>query len=327
MDQDPTPLQDGWGGEAGGSEQLEQLERLICRLEARRAASCDLDEGQQPPSSPTTPRALTPTSAPTSRSYNFWRDVSPQLSYIDGSTTSSGGPVHYGRSVSWNLTDLQGPKAFLGEFDQSCNNLDKPGQNRPSSELDITPPALPALKPLSRYASDSICSPTAPPNAQHAVVQVEKGDIKTKIQKRLSFGDTLDLSTNIYTPAEDDGEGMTTGIGDSGTGTAATVNGSSTSLERKWPSSEEEQSCPPLVRRKSLDTQSQYSYYMDKDLRYYFQHPWLRLIVAYLVIFCNFLLFAEDPVSHSHTGKFKFNLLHFLFERLSKVCLYFYFFQ
>lgn len=45
-------------------------------------------------------------------------------------------------------------------------------------------------------------------------------------------------------------------------------------------------------------------YYMEKDLRYFFQHPWLRLIIAYLVIFCNFLLFAEDPLSHSHTGKF-----------------------
>ena len=44
-------------------------------------------------------------------------------------------------------------------------------------------------------------------------------------------------------------------------------------------------------------------YYMEKDLRYYFQHPWFRLVVAYLVIFCNFLLFAEDPLSHSHTGK------------------------
>lgn len=44
------------------------------------------------------------------------------------------------------------------------------------------------------------------------------------------------------------------------------------------------------------------SLYMDRDLRYYFQHPYLRLIVAYLVIFCNFLLFAEDPVSHSHAG-------------------------
>ncbi|XP_038598038.1 transmembrane protein 117 isoform X1 [Tachyglossus aculeatus] len=40
---------------------------------------------------------------------------------------------------------------------------------------------------------------------------------------------------------------------------------------------------------------------MDKDFRYYFQHPWSRLIVAYLVIFFNFLIFAEDPVSHSQT--------------------------
>lgn len=40
---------------------------------------------------------------------------------------------------------------------------------------------------------------------------------------------------------------------------------------------------------------------MDKDFRYYFQHPWSRLVVAYLVIFFNFLIFAEDPVSHSQT--------------------------
>ncbi|GLH07127.1 Uncharacterized protein GBIM_12655 [Gryllus bimaculatus] len=42
---------------------------------------------------------------------------------------------------------------------------------------------------------------------------------------------------------------------------------------------------------------------LDKhDLRYYFQHPYPRLFVTYFVIFCNFLLFAEDPISHSHTG-------------------------
>ncbi|ERE84864.1 transmembrane protein [Cricetulus griseus] len=40
---------------------------------------------------------------------------------------------------------------------------------------------------------------------------------------------------------------------------------------------------------------------MGKDFRYYFQHPWSRMIVAYLVIFFNFLIFAEDPVSHSQT--------------------------
>ena len=31
----------------------------------------------------------------------------------------------------------------------------------------------------------------------------------------------------------------------------------------------------------------------------YLQHPYLRLLVSYIVIFCNFLVFAEDPVSHS----------------------------
>ncbi|KAJ1164086.1 hypothetical protein NDU88_004532, partial [Pleurodeles waltl] len=40
---------------------------------------------------------------------------------------------------------------------------------------------------------------------------------------------------------------------------------------------------------------------MDNQFRHYFQHPWSRLIIAYLVTFFNFLLFAEDPVSHSQT--------------------------
>ena len=34
--------------------------------------------------------------------------------------------------------------------------------------------------------------------------------------------------------------------------------------------------------------------------RYLFRHPYSRLITAYLVVFCNFLIFAEDPVSHSY---------------------------
>lgn len=42
-------------------------------------------------------------------------------------------------------------------------------------------------------------------------------------------------------------------------------------------------------------------YYERKDLRYFFQHPYARLFISYFVIFCNFLLFAEDPVSHSRT--------------------------
>lgn len=33
--------------------------------------------------------------------------------------------------------------------------------------------------------------------------------------------------------------------------------------------------------------------------RYYLQHPYSRLFVAYFVVFCNFLIFAEDPLSHS----------------------------
>ncbi|CAL8261015.1 unnamed protein product [Merluccius merluccius] len=40
---------------------------------------------------------------------------------------------------------------------------------------------------------------------------------------------------------------------------------------------------------------------IDARFRYYFQHPWSRMFVAYLVTFCNFLIFAEDPVSHSQT--------------------------
>lgn len=40
---------------------------------------------------------------------------------------------------------------------------------------------------------------------------------------------------------------------------------------------------------------------IDARFRYYFQHPWSRLFVAYLVTFCNFLIFAEDPISHSQT--------------------------
>ena len=36
-----------------------------------------------------------------------------------------------------------------------------------------------------------------------------------------------------------------------------------------------------------------------KNSRYYFQHPYCRLLIAYIIIFFNFLIFAEDPVSHS----------------------------
>lgn len=38
---------------------------------------------------------------------------------------------------------------------------------------------------------------------------------------------------------------------------------------------------------------------LDIKFKYWFQHPYLRLFVCYFVIFCNFLVFAEDPLSHS----------------------------
>lgn len=47
------------------------------------------------------------------------------------------------------------------------------------------------------------------------------------------------------------------------------------------------------------DKISQYSIKMKKDFRFYFQHPYSRLLIAYLVTFCNFLIYAEDPVAHS----------------------------
>jgi hypothetical protein len=61
--------------------------------------------------------------------------------------------------------------------------------------------------------------------------------------------------------------------------------------------------CPGTAGLLMLHPTSSELHLLDKrDLRYYFQHPYPRLFVTYFVIFCNFLLFAEDPISHSHTG-------------------------
>ncbi|XP_049268716.1 transmembrane protein 117 isoform X1 [Rhipicephalus sanguineus] len=49
----------------------------------------------------------------------------------------------------------------------------------------------------------------------------------------------------------------------------------------------------------TADTQSVLSLYVQKDFRYFLQHPYARLFVSYFVVFCNFLVFAEDPISHS----------------------------
>ncbi|XP_050411301.1 transmembrane protein 117 isoform X2 [Patella vulgata] len=57
---------------------------------------------------------------------------------------------------------------------------------------------------------------------------------------------------------------------------------------------------PDLEPKKDdVDAASVFSLFMEKDFRYYFQHPWFRIFVAYFVTFCNFLIYAEDPVAHS----------------------------
>ncbi|RUS86404.1 hypothetical protein EGW08_005854, partial [Elysia chlorotica] len=50
-----------------------------------------------------------------------------------------------------------------------------------------------------------------------------------------------------------------------------------------------------------VDADSVYSLFMEQDFRYHFQHPYFRLFTAYFVTFCNFLIYAEDPVAHSRS--------------------------
>ena len=38
-----------------------------------------------------------------------------------------------------------------------------------------------------------------------------------------------------------------------------------------------------------------------RSFRYYFRHPYLRLLTASTVVILNFYIFAEDPISHSVT--------------------------
>ena len=37
----------------------------------------------------------------------------------------------------------------------------------------------------------------------------------------------------------------------------------------------------------------------NHDFRYYFQHPYFRLFIAFSVPLMNFLMYAEDPVAHA----------------------------
>lgn len=54
-----------------------------------------------------------------------------------------------------------------------------------------------------------------------------------------------------------------------------------------------------VAGKDDVDAASTYSLFMEKDFRYYFQHPYCRCIISYFVVFCNFLIYAEDPVAHS----------------------------
>lgn len=54
-----------------------------------------------------------------------------------------------------------------------------------------------------------------------------------------------------------------------------------------------------IATRDDVDAGSVFSLFMEKDFRYHFQHPYFRLFCAYFVVFCNFLIYAEDPVAHS----------------------------
>lgn len=51
----------------------------------------------------------------------------------------------------------------------------------------------------------------------------------------------------------------------------------------------------------TLDQSEEKKSEVKKNFTYFFRHPYSRIATSYLVVFCNFLIFAEDPVSHSYT--------------------------
>ena len=51
----------------------------------------------------------------------------------------------------------------------------------------------------------------------------------------------------------------------------------------------------------TLDQSEEKKPEVKKNFTYFFRHPYSRIATSYLVVFCNFLIFAEDPVSHSYT--------------------------
>lgn len=53
------------------------------------------------------------------------------------------------------------------------------------------------------------------------------------------------------------------------------------------------------MRKKDLEQEIAEERRQPKNALYWFRHPNLRLIIAFTVVFLNFYIFAEDPVSHS----------------------------
>ncbi|CAG0880340.1 unnamed protein product [Cyprideis torosa] len=137
----------------------------------------------------------------------------------------------------------------------------RPHHTRTRSEAHVKKvPSSPSFRSLSRHDSES------------AVYEISRNPpCNLPPRKQLSFGDTLDTTTNIYTPEIE-------------------FQNSRYADDRRFQ--------PQLGED---DSGSLSSLYMERDLRYFFQHPTARLAVCYSVIFCNFLIFAEDPISHSVT--------------------------
>ena len=49
---------------------------------------------------------------------------------------------------------------------------------------------------------------------------------------------------------------------------------------------------------------SPHKYYMEKNVLFYFQHPWFRIFVCSSVCLMNIFQYREDPISYSVKGKF-----------------------
>ena len=196
---------------------------------------------------------------------DFWIRVSQQMSYIDSSTKSSLNKC----SETSSPRSRRLPVDRRSQLHSACLSLDElrtPKRNLESRESHIDIPDGPckSLDELDRMSTFD--NPTSE---------------RPRFVKQLSFVDPVDTSTNIYTPDEECGL-------------------SDTQFDSKRILQSEME---PSDRRCSTVDPYTNHLIMILDLRYYFQHPYPRIIVLYSVIICNFLLFSEDPISHSYSGK------------------------